>query len=50
MKAQPEPIVSGMYFLPSAPFECWNRIPEAVVTSVNRIADWSEASGSGNRS
>src|SRR5215470_20137091 len=38
MKAQPEPIVSGKYFLPNAPLLCLKRIPACPVTSVNSIA------------
>jgi hypothetical protein len=33
--AQPDPIVSGRYFFPNAPFSCLKRIPAAAVTSVN---------------
>src|SRR6478672_6616693 len=38
MNAQPEPIVSGRYFLPNAPLLCLKRMPACVVTSVNSIA------------
>src|ERR1044072_4200825 len=38
MKAQPEPIVAGKYFLPNAPLLCLKRIPACPVTSVNSIA------------
>src|ERR1043166_9470023 len=37
MKAQPEPIVSGKYFLPNVPLLCLKRIPACPVTSVNSI-------------
>src|ERR1043166_8084643 len=37
MKAQPEPMVSGKYFLPNAPLLCLKRIPACPVTSVNSI-------------
>ena len=37
--ATPEPIVSGIHFFPAAPFTCTNEMPEAFVTSSNRIED-----------
>ena len=41
--ATPEPIVSGRYFLPTAPLLCLKRRPAAAVTSVNCTAAGAEA-------